>query len=176
MFMSPTIHPPHPTCLITPLLVLALLAVIGFGACAPAEPPPLPPGEPIAFGGRAMLEIVLPAGFVLKLEVGELFEVHHLWRAKPRSLREEASLGLWVGAFALPRCAGGKAVTPGAVAGIRRLEDAHWRRCGTSVPGLMARETFLSGGGTHVVHVFILGSSRAEMDVLNRIVATLRLL
>jgi hypothetical protein len=126
------------------------------------------------FGKRIPLSIELPKGYEINGELGGTFEVFHIWKTKPVSLEKDANLGIYVGPYALPHCADAdgkrRAQTP------QRAPRAgfHWRVCTTTQPGLKAREAFQQATPRFVLHVFILGQNRTEMDNLQRIAETLR--
>lgn len=150
----------------TPRLWLFLLPALCW-ACAATDP-----GRPAArqqsFGQRVALRVELPTGYVLQSEAGETFEVHHVWREKPRPLPEEAQLAFYLGAFALSQCPAQAARTPAALTPA----DREWRPCHTSVAGLNVREKFLPAGRGLVLHVFITGRNPAEMERLQTIAET----
>ena len=171
-----------------PGLVALLAAVLGFAAPAGCSQPgaPLPerqsvspnaePVKPVRFGNRIVLTILKPESYLLISELGETFEVHHIWRSAPVSLKDDANLGIFAGPFALPHCKGGK--SPGKAVTPQRAREAglRWRFCATSAPGLQAWETFRPAGRGLVVHLFILGKNEAEMKALQRIARTLKIL
>lgn len=170
--------------LVLTAVMAAVLGVAALAGCIQRRSPPPErqfvsplPGKmkPVRFGKRIVLTILKPETYVLNSEMGETFEVHHIWRKKPTRLKNDANLGIFIGRFALPHCKGekssGKAVTPE----LAREAGLGWRSCPTSVAGLMARESFLPGNRNLVVHLFILGRNEAEMNALQRIARTLKL-
>lgn len=155
--------------------VAVTAAVFVLGMTAGCSPPTPEIVKPVRFGKRIVLTLLKPESYVLNSEMGEIFEVHHIWRKKPPGPQQDANLGIFIGGFALPHCKGekypGQAITPQRARGI----GSRWRSCATSVPGQLAWERFQAAGRDLVVHLFILGKNKAEMEALKRIARTLEL-
>ncbi len=128
----------------------------------------------MSFGTRLKLSLRLPAGYVLNSEDGRRFEVHHVWRKHPVPLKQDANLAIYLGAVAPPHCPDPdgrhRAMTPEKITS----RTFSWRRCRTTMPGLMALEAFQPGTERLLIHLIIVGSNRREMRTLQAIAETLQ--
>jgi hypothetical protein len=154
-------------------LALALPLAMALAGCASA-PAPLPagPGRTLDFGTRAPLRLELPPGYVMESEHAATFAVYHVWRVPPPPLKQDTSLGIFVGVPASSYCepdAG--SYRPAAF----RDWAVRWHLCAETGAAAQVWETHITAGTPAPLHVFIIGTDPAELQRLRAIAETLRL-
>ncbi len=158
-----------------------LLALGIISGCAPIQAPlesTNGKSERVVLSRERKLTILLPPGYVVSTEVsaegGGSLTLHHVWRSPAPPLEKEASLGISLSPFRLPYCPAAPADDATVAPTLTVGWQSRWRACETSQPGVHARESFPALPGGTVLHLFIVGSGRAEFDPLQRIAESLR--